>query len=234
MKPQVTEFVDALCNVRLNHVFNPYTDHCPLYDREDAATMRRQNLERSLTSAIELGVRTIWIARDLGYRGGRRTGLALTDEMHLGAYSALFRGLPVERATKGPPVGERTANTIWRMLARVGQPVFLWNVFPLHSHAPEEPMTNRCHTAKERESCSWFFHALLNLLNPDKIIAIGSDAHKAVDSMGINSVQVRHPSYGGQNVFIRQIEEAYDLDSNVTPDLFMQPAARSEAHHTPR
>ncbi|MFP7675663.1 uracil-DNA glycosylase [Marivita sp. S0852] len=223
MTQQAADFVNALCDVHLDHVFNPYTDHCPLFDREDAATKRRQNLERSLASAIDLEVRTIWIARDLGYRGGRRTGLALTDEMHLDAYSTLFRGLPVERATKGPPVGERTANTIWRMLARVGQPVFLWNVFPLHPHAPEEPMTNRCHTAKERQACSWFFNALIDLLNPDKIIAIGGDAHKAVESMGISSVQVRHPSYGGQNVFIRQIEEAYNLGSDETPDLFTQP-----------
>jgi hypothetical protein len=222
---RATAFVDALSSIHLDDVFNPYTDHCPLYDCDDAAALRRQNLEQSLKTAIDLKVRTIWIARDLGYRGGRRTGLALTDEMHLDAYSTLFRGLSVERATKGPPIGERTANTIWRMLARVGQPVFLWNVFPLHPHMPENPMSNRCHTAKERDACSSFFHTLIDLLNPDKIIAIGGDAHKAVDSMGISSIQVRHPSYGGQNVFIRQIEEAYDLGVDVAPDLFTQPAA---------
>ena len=111
------------------------------------------------------------------------------------------------------------------MLARVGQPVFLWNVFPLHPHEPGDQMTNRGHTAKERDTCSLFFHALIDLLNPTKIIAIGGDAHKAVDCMGINSVQVRHPSYGGQNVFMRQIEDAYDLEAEVTPDLFTRPAA---------
>ena len=225
MTSRVADFVTALSSIHLDHVFNPYTDHCSLFDRDDAAARRRQNLESSLKTAIDLEVRTIWIARDLGYRGGRRTGLALTDEMHLDAYSTLFRGLTVERATKGPPVGERTANTIWRMLARVGQPVFLWNVFPLHPHEPDDQMTNRCHTARERDTCSLFFHALIDLLNPDKIIAIGGDAHKAVDSMGISSVQVRHPSYGGQNVFIRQIEEAYDLVPEAMVDLFTQPAA---------
>jgi hypothetical protein len=225
MTSRATGFVEALSDIHLDHVFNPYTDHCQLFDRDDAVARRRLNLESSLKTAIDLKVRTIWIARDLGYRGGRRTGLALTDEMHLDAYSRLFRGLPVERATKGPPVGERTANTIWRMLARVGQPVFLWNVFPLHPHVPEDQMTNRCHTSRERDACSGFLHALIDLLNPDKIVAIGGDAHKAVDSMGISSVQVRHPSYGGQNVFIRQIEEAYALGYDTVPDLFTQPAA---------
>ena len=225
MTQPATDFVDALSAIQLEHVFNPYKDHCPHFDRSDAAARRRRNLELSLRTAVELEVRTVWIARDLGYRGGRRTGLALTDELHLDAYSTLFRGLPVKRATKGPPVGERTANTIWRMLARMGEPVFLWNVFPLHPHEPDYPMTNRCHTAKERGASSWSLHALIDLLSPEKVIAIGGDAHRAVDGMGIDSTHVRHPSYGGQNVFIRQIEEAYDLAVDTAPDLFRQPAA---------
>jgi hypothetical protein len=196
-----------------------------LHDRPDAAARRRQNLELSLSTAVDLGVRTIWIARDLGYRGGRRTGLALTDEMHLGAYSALFRGLPVEKATKGPAVGERTANVIWRLLTRIDEPVFLWNVFPLHPHEPDDPMSNRCHTAKEREACCEFFHAVIDLLQPEKVVAIGGDAHRAIETLGISSVQVRHPSYGGQSIFVRQIEEAYGLASARTPDLFSEPAS---------
>lgn len=225
MNAHTRSFIDALSAVQLNNVFNPYADHCALHDRDDAAARRRRNLELSLLTAVDLGVRTIWIARDLGYRGGRRTGLALTDEMHLDAYSELFRGLPVAKATKGPAVGERTANVIWRMLARTGEPVFLWNVFPLHPHEPDDPMSNRCHTARERDACGEFFHAIVDLLQPEKIIAIGGDAHRAVESLGISSVQVRHPSYGGQNVFIRQIEEAYDLEVPVTPDSFTQPVA---------
>lgn len=225
MNAHAKSFADALSAVQLENVFNPYVDHCALHDRPDAAARRRQNLELSLSTAVDLGVRTIWIARDLGYRGGRRTGLALTDEMHLDAYSTLFRGLRVEKATKGPAVGERTANVIWRMLARIGEPVFLWNVFPLHPHEPGDPMSNRCHTARERDACGEFFHAIVDLLQPDKIIAIGGDAHRAVQSLGISSVQVRHPSYGGQNVFIRQIEDAYRLDAPRTPDLFTQLAS---------
>lgn len=225
MSAQAKSFTAALSSIQLDNVFNPYTDHCVLHDRPDAAACRRQNLELSLSTAVDLKVRTIWIARDLGYRGGRRTGLALTDEMHLGAFSALFRGMPVEKATKGPAVGERTANVIWRLLTRIDEPVFLWNVFPLHPHEPDDPMSNRCHTAKEREACGQFFHAIIDLLQPEKVVAIGGDAHRAVESLGISSVQVRHPSYGGQGIFVRQIEKAYGLASARTPDLFSQPAS---------
>ena len=220
MNAQARSFTDALSAVRLDNVFNPYSDHCLLHDRPDAAERRRNNLQLSLSTAVTLNVRTIWIARDLGYRGGRRTGLALTDEMHLEAYSTLFRGLPVEKATKGPAVGERTANVIWGLLARISEPVFLWNVFPLHPHEPDDPMTNRCHTARERVACEEFLHKIIDLIQPEKIVAIGGDAHRAVEDLGITSEKVRHPSYGGQNVFIRQIEEAYGLASEEGQDLF--------------
>ena len=60
---------------------------------------------------------------------------------------------------------ERTANVIWRMLMRIDEPIFLWNVFPLHPHEPDDPMSNRRHTAKERDACGALFH-----VNPgDKI-----------------------------------------------------------------
>lgn len=224
MSAAVDTFVQALSSVTLEHVFNPYAERCPLHDRRDAPQRRQQNLALSLETAIDLQVRTVWIARDLGYRGGRRTGLALTDEVHLDSYSSLFQGLRVAKATKGPAVGERTASVIWQMLLRLGEPVFLWNVFPLHPHEPDDPMSNRCHTRRERETCARFLHEILDLLQPETVIAIGGDAHRAVDALGIEALQVRHPSYGGQNTFIAQIEAAYALPPNRAPDLFTQPA----------
>lgn len=206
-------FVQKLAEVELEDVFNPYAQVCTLYDREDAVDLRCINLTLSLKKAIDLNVRTIWIARDLGYRGGRRTGLALTDEAHLQSFSALLDGVPVTRATKGPEVGERTASTIWRMLERIGEPIFLWNVFPLHPHEKGDQMSNRCHTSKERKTCALFLHSLISMLNPEKIVAIGGDAHKAAGDLGIKTVKVRHPSYGGQNDFIRQISHAYKIEN---------------------
>ena len=85
-------------------------------------------------------------------------------------------------------------------------------------------MSNRCHTAREREACAHFLYEIIDLLQPEQVIAIGGDAHRAVDSLGIASVQVRHPSYGGQNIFIKQVEAAYGLPPAMEIDLFTQPA----------
>ncbi len=73
MKPK--EFVEALADVKLPSVFNPYSDTCKISDRPDAARVRRRNLKLFLDAALAKNVRTMWVARDLGYRGGRRTGI---------------------------------------------------------------------------------------------------------------------------------------------------------------
>lgn len=219
-----TGLVQALSGIEIDHVFNPYRNRCDLHDRHDAPARRRSNLELALTAAAERQVRTVWIARDLGYRGGRRTGLPLTDEVHLDSFNALYNGIGLRKATKGPAMAERTAAIIWQMLRRIMQPVFFWNVFPLHPHEPGEPMSNRCHTARERQVCEGFLYEVLDLLQPTTIIAIGGDAHRAMGRLGIECIYVRHPSYGGQSTFMRQIEAAYNLSPVGATILVKQPS----------
>ena len=223
MNTVVEAIIQDLSTIKMENVFNPYADYCDLHDRCDAPLQRQRNLASTLDAALDLRVRTVWIARDLGYRGGRRTGLALTDEVHLGSLSFLYNGLTVKKATKGPVVGERTAKFIWKMLLQISQPVFLWNVFPFHPHRSNEPMSNRPHSAKERDICRRFLYRIVDLLQPDHVLAIGRDAHMAIERLGIDCTQVRHPSYGGQGIFKEQIETAYDLShGSSNSDLFAQ------------
>jgi hypothetical protein len=204
------EFVKALSELRFRNAFNPYSDECPENDEQDAAGVRRRNLELVLDAALRSEIDSIWIARDLGYRGGRRTGLALTDEIHLTAVAEFMGTPPLARATKGPPVSERTAAIVWRMIRVVERPVFLWNAFPLHPHKPDDPLSNRCHTRVERAECRPLLFWLLETLRPKRIVAIGRDAHAALTEMNIRAVYVRHPSYGGQADFMRGMAKQYD------------------------
>ena len=144
-------FAAALSEMSLPSVFNPYSDNCPVHDRHDAARLRKRNLERCLEAALASQVDTIWVARDLGYRGGRRTGVPLTDEVHLDRAGALLGGISLDRATRGPVVAERTAAIVWNVLTRIAEPVVLWNIFPLHPHEADDPFSNRCHTRAERQ-----------------------------------------------------------------------------------
>ena len=206
------KFIETLMAVKLANVFNPYTDQCPIYDRKDAAQLRRQNLCSVLDGAIKAGVDTIWIARDLGYRGGRRTGVALTDEVHLKQMEGLFRGISLERATKGPVIAERTAAVVWKVIGDIQQPVFLWNVFPFHPHEPHDPLSNRCHTRIERDVSLPILQTLISMFKARRLVAIGRDAQLAVKDIDIPVVTVRHPSYGGQSEFMSSLHDMYGLN----------------------
>jgi len=204
-------FVEALSAVQLESVFNPYRDRCPTYDRADAPKRRRANLRAFLEAVSEHEVDSIWIARDLGYRGGRRTGLPLTDEIHLQTFGEVY-GLSLSRATKGPPMAERTATVIWQVLSQIDQPVFLWNVFPLHPYEPGEPLSNRCHTRAERDMFRDVLFTLLEMLRPRRLIGIGRDAQHALADLTLDCYAVRHPSYGGQTEFIQTMNDLYGLE----------------------
>lgn len=204
-------FTQALAQTRLPSVFNPYADCCPTYDRADAAHVRRRNLVRCLEAALTAQVDTIWIARDLGYRGGRRTGVPLTDEVHLGQAAALMGGITLDRATRGPVVAERTAAIVWSVLNRIGEPAVLWNIFPLHPHEADDPFSNRCHTRAEREATWPLLTALIGMIKPRRIVAIGRDAGIALNGLDIAVEIVRHPSYGGQAEFSSGVNRIYGL-----------------------
>lgn len=209
MRPK--EFVEALAEVRLDCVFNPYADVCEVHDRPDADAVRRKNLQTFLEAALTCKARTIWIGRDLGYRGGRRTGIALTDEIHLGAAGKLVNSPQLRRATRGLVVAERTAAVVWKVLNEIRQPVVLWNVFPLHPHERDDQLSNRCHTRTEREATRPLLTALIEMFDADRLVAIGRDAQLALSDIDIPITTVRHPSYGGQSEFSSGLYNLYGL-----------------------
>lgn len=207
-------FVKALRDIRLENTFNPYADTCPIHDRRGAPTSRSEMLQNMLEAAVHREVDSIWIGRDLGYRGGRRTGLALTDDVHVEIHAARW-GLKMVRPTKGEAVAERTAAVIWRILRQVDTPVFLWNVFPLHPHDPGDPFSNRSHTSKEAALGEDLLLHLIQLLRPKRLIAIGNDAAHSALRLAANQevIKVRHPSYGGQSEFLAGMCELYRLST---------------------
>ena len=210
------QFVEALKALDLENTFNPYSHRCAIHDLDDAPQRRLQTLRSMLEAATKQDIDSIWLGRDLGYRGGRRTGLALTDDVHIHEHAARW-GLSIQRPTKGDVVTERTAAVIWSVLSQVEVSVFLWNVFPLHPHKPGNPFSNRSHNSLESRTGEEFLSQLVLLLKPRRLVAIGSDAARTAQRLGYQRrvFQVRHPSYGGQTRFLAQMCKLYNLQSDL-------------------
>ena len=208
-----TSFVRALASLHQPNVFNPYADACPAHDLADAAAFRRRNLRSYLAAAKTIGVDTIWMGRDLGYRGGRRTGLALTDEMHLGDMAGLYPGCELRQATKGPALAERTAAEIWSVLKGLELPPLLWNAFPLHPHEPDNPFSNRRFTSAELREVEGLNAALIAWLGIKCVVAIGQDAAHYASRFDVKIITVRHPSYGGVREFRDGMKSVYSQPS---------------------
>jgi len=230
-------FVNHLSQITFNSVFNPYRDICDEHDHSESPAIRRLNLTQYLNAAVNCGVESVWLGRDCGYRGARRTGIAVTDEITLATLDYMFGisglakatiGEPVKertatevwedhmfgisglaKATIGEPVKERTATEVWKIIREIDAKVFLWNIFPFHPFEAENPMSNRRHSAREFNECKELLCYLLEWLQPKMIVAIGADAHKALSRLEFKVSPVRHPSYGGNFEFADGIRQLY-------------------------
>lgn len=212
VSPVFDDFVNQLRAIRFSNTFNPYKDRCGLWDLPKAPVIRASLLNEIIIAAKNVEIDSIWVGRDLGYRGGRRTGLALTDEIHAEYYLRRWNlYLDDTRSTIGEPVAERTAKVIWDFLSRLKAPIFLWNVFPFHPHMPDDPMSNRAHNKMEGEIGQEILFTLCKLLKPRRLVAIGNDAEvaalKVYDSRKVK--KIRHPSYGGKSEFLLGMQALY-------------------------
>ncbi|HVV75134.1 MAG TPA: uracil-DNA glycosylase [Mycobacteriales bacterium] len=195
----------------LPHTFNPYRDVCPTYDVPDAAAIRRENVRALLARAATLDGIDVWIGREPGYLGARRTGVALTDEAHLAGYADLM-GVSLRRATHTDALRrEISASGIGRALATIGRPVFLWNICPLHTHQPDEPMSNKEHSRDAAALSRPILMAVLNVVRPRRVIALGDTAHKELTRLGLTATKIRHPAARGAKrlEFFSQVEALY-------------------------
>ncbi len=202
-------FVEQLSKLSFPNVFNQYSDICDQCDHASSPIIRQSNLRMYLDTMLSLGVEGIWIGRDCGYRGARRTGIALTDEISMALLESRFKVHGLAKATAGKPIKERTSTEIWKALSMINTAAFLWNVFPFHPFEAENPLSNRCHSIREFDECQDILQNILRMLKPRFVVAVGSEAQRNISRLGFKSTRVRHPSYGGSQQFLHEILSIY-------------------------
>ncbi len=222
MNHDINMFLDDISSLRLDNVFNPYCEICPLYDDENSAYDRKKLLKELLINAKESDIEAIWIGRDLGYRGGRRTGLAFTDDLTL-KYHLCRWNLDYQMLIRNNPIKEQTATIVWEMLNQINKNIFLWNLFPFHPYYAGNILSNRCHNAIERDIGIKILKSLINIIKPKYLVSVGNDAYDAIKNTGfdIECFKVRHPSYGGKKDFIYTISRLYDIPYEENKQLFL-------------
>ncbi len=204
------QFVEELSNLKFENVFNPYADLCSVHDFARAPLLRRRVLRKILNRAVNSQIDALWVGRELGYRGGRRSGLALTDDVNLRRHGDRWDVATVS-PTKGQQTKEQTATFVWQALSDIDNCVFLWNVFPLHPHNWDNSLSNRKFNSHERQVGEEVLVELLDMLNPKMLLSLGNDAGLAVSKLCGNRqhIQVRHPSHGGKSQFLREVRVVY-------------------------
>jgi uracil-DNA glycosylase len=133
----------------------------------------------------------------MGYRGGRFSGIAFTAERTLAAWGPPFRASSTRAGGWAEPSGTIVHGALAD--AEAEHRTVLWNSVPAHPHRPGQPLTNRAPTRGEVEAGLPLLDLAIELLRPQRIVAVGRTAERALGDRA--EACVRHPAQGGAHVF---------------------------------
>lgn len=181
-----------------HELFNPYSTLDPDRDRPDAAAIRRDNLRRYLTERDRMP-RLFVLAEAPGPWGCRFTGVPITSEEQLLDQSFPHSG--TQASDRDEPHKEYSASIYWRVLAPYTWDLLTWNTVPFHPFKPDQPMSIRTPRVAEIKRFTPLLAEMLQILKPERTVAIGRKAERAYALVEHDATYVRHPSQGGALLF---------------------------------
>lgn len=160
----------------------------------------------------ERGPKVLLVGEAPGYRGMKITGVPFTNRTILlgpGNQFGLFgpgKGYALPAESPGV-AAEPTATVMWQVLQELDFLPLLWSAYPLHSHIPGKPLSNRTPTPAEAAVGAPFWQDLLELFAIESVVAVGNVAHRSILRSGRNVPKVRHPAHGGKARFQLGLQE---------------------------
>lgn len=217
MSTNIDKFIKGLKNCPAGALFNPWWQRDEIHDDYDnAAEIRRHQLKFYLNQRLE-STKFLLVGEALGYQGGHFSGIAMTSErlllghlQHKGLMPEfVFTGLQPGRTSKEEfkkdGFVEPTATIVWGHLLAAGLDPYhftIWNAMPWHPYNPQKGMlSNRTPTDSEFAVGHQHLEALIALLKPEKIVAVGEKAALQLEKLQISHSKVRHPANGGAGKF---------------------------------
>ena len=199
-------FADSLSSITdLKNVEN-------LYRRDDpASAVRLHNLKVYLQLMKELKPTRILVGEAPGYKGCKLTGIPFTSERILlngmNNVSIFGKDKGYQKIDELSLASEASATMMWGHLSTYSKIPLLWNAFPFHPYKPGKPSSNREPTSDELRLGSGILRELITLFAIKQVIAVGNNADKTLNAMGIQHEKVRHPANGGKADFVDGISK---------------------------
>lgn len=223
MNNKLKLIIHEISNHKFIDSFNPYNDICEYFDAPNSHKVRKKNLEKYLEYFSKLDSIDLWVGRDLGYKGGRRTGIPFTSENNIDTLNFKL-GLDLKVESKSKVISsEVSANTIWEIFNNLPNNIIFWNIYPYHPHEKGNQLSNRKFNREEEVFGLRILKALIDSLNINRIICIGNDSANSLKKTKIVDIpitSVRHPSYGGVTIFKNQMKDLYEINDIRQMNLF--------------
>jgi len=171
------------------------------------SAVRRDNLRIYLNKMTRLKPDVLLLGEAPGYKGCGCTGVPFTSEQLI-YENAFFRdqGYGFMRTWKVREK-ENTATMVWEELNKYSRLPLIWNIFPFHPFKKNNPRSNRAPNKQELSIGLEYLKALLDLFDIQRILAVGRKPESQMDKLDIDSVYIRHPSYGGKAQFVQGLSK---------------------------
>lgn len=196
-------FWERIQNFRSAEAFNPWNDRDPLDNSDMAPVIRRARLGAHFGCDAQY----LLIGEAPGYRGCHFSGVPFTCEKQL--CDGIVPRLPAHSrfTTRELPWSEGSATVIWSTLYELGiaEQTVMWNAFPWHPHPADIPLANRTPTPRELVANADILAMVIQSFPRARRIAVGKAAVRTLQSLGVDSAEVRHPSMGGVRQFKEQL-----------------------------
>jgi uracil-DNA glycosylase len=183
-------------------LFNQYRASRGTFDKADAHLLRRANLRYYLES-FQARPRFMLVGEAPGWRGCRFSGVPFTSEAQLCQGLLPFRGQQTSNRT--PAYDENTAVRFWHRMRDRHSLFFAWNSVPFHPHRAEAQDTNRKPSSKEKKETAYLLRGVYERLEPSCVVAVGRQAEKSFQDLGIPVTYVTHPARGHHKQFEKEI-----------------------------
>ena len=196
------QWLKRLVETELDGAFNPWRQSNDVDLPSDGPGAR---LERLVAHFSVDAPRVMLIGEAPGYQGARISGVAFTSERLLqeGAIPRLEHQAQRRITTRPRPYSEPSATIVWKEAFQLGiaSSLILWNAFPFHPYRTDNPESNRAPTSAELSLGLDFLDELIDLLQPQSLVAVGRNAQASVAALGRAFEHIRHPSMGGAPEF---------------------------------